>query len=96
MLRCVVLSILLVAPAAASASFKLGGRTQARYTFEEAPGEFSLPRVRLCCRADYLKATIKWTSVKGRLTSKMLTLTLSSVRWSFVSVSSRSRSRGSS
>lgn len=73
MLRCVVLSILLVAPAAATASFKLGGRTQARYTFEEAPGEFSLPRVRLKLsgKTDYLKkATIQVDLGKGAVNLK--------------------------
>ena len=49
MLRCVVLSILLVAPAAASASLSLG-QAQARYTFEEEPGEFKLLGCVSSCR----------------------------------------------
>ena len=47
MLRCVVLSILLVAPAAASASFKLGGEPKLVTRSRRRPVSSAYPRVRL-------------------------------------------------
>ena len=72
MFRLALCSVLMAGPAWAG-SFKLSGRTQARYTVQEAPGELSLPRVRLKLsgKNDYLKkASIQVDLGKGAVNLK--------------------------
>jgi hypothetical protein len=73
MFRLSVCALCLAIPSAASANIKLSGRAQMRYTVEELPGEFSLPRVRLKFggSTDYVKkASIQVDLGKGAVNLK--------------------------